>query len=900
MKYYRNKPRTEAIYIKLGYTPEEFLNSIKDHTSYDEIGGLYSYDKYYFDQYTDNISYTHLQFCAIKNEYQNDSSIKLGIFYETAYDPDAVLIKRNGKWYGIMTHKFCSAMTLVGAATSNERLYYCGACGYPWRGSTDQKSDLQLAIENGTAEVVMIFTDFVYNGSMSTIESDFKEQVNQIKWGTFKLRNFAPFDKTIIDSSELTDNVIYKLMGYSFETQLGLMRKIWIEFFKNRTEVFRELYCRIIDWFDDDEIPNGGTDTRMYLVDTYYEPLRYVLEYIDYMTYSHYKGNGTGTITNNDIEHLVVKPTINVGMYCKLSYRDTYTKYAQQIKLATYLFPKHYVTERDSFKNYSPYFVDHYNETACHVEVIKNYVNPEYYQNRYCCERPFICTIKSDCLEYRSFQSAYNTIRNAINIWSHINFKEFNDLYDINEVIILANDLVNDRADELIMFGPNFKCKLMHDSCGYNIIPHRPQGVYGNAIISFDFITDESNQYYMRATNWQFMIKDTDKIIPWYFVRSSDYTDWINKINENRSTTTAYRDKPNGSNTTVYFKDSETGMIGAIEASNYFKTLFEDTSYLQNDDLDGIGEICSSILAIERDFYESLNENSESTNDFKTSNQKYINYLGEQVEQLHLMITEQEEISNEIRIQFTEILATIDNFYNGEIPIDIITIEDIENANMNKLPNNYVYKIFSTNENLPFTQPDNIDSTGPVSFLENIINSYVLPGHNYILKECCYMEEPNISDGTNKILEYSQMMSEIQSERNRIQRTNKNSILLVFNQNINGTYFEILYNEPENSEKTCESTLGFFICTNDLTTNKYEILIYPKMYEGEPLDWHRDNYYATQLYLMNCDNLSVQFINEINLCPIGYYFDGTNITITTNKNEITGKNMIGYYKMETN
>ena len=143
-------------------------------------------------------------------------------------------------------------------------------------------------------------------------------------------------------------------------------------------------------------------------------------------------------------------------------------------------------------------------------------------------------------------------------------------------------------------------------------------------------------------------------------------------------------------------------------------------------------------------------------------------------------------------------------------------------------------------------------------------------------------------------------MSEIQSERDRIQRTNKNSILLVFNQNINGTYFEILYNEPENSEKTCESTLGFFICTNDLTSNKFEILIYPKMYEGEPLDWHRDNYYATQLYLMNCDNLSVQFINEINLYPIGYYFDGTNVIITTNKDEITGKNMLGYYKMETN
>lgn len=201
----------------------------------------------------------------------------------------------------------------------------------------------------------------------------------------------------------------------------------------------------------------------------------------------------------------------------------------------------------------------------------------------------------------------------------------------------------------------------------------------------------------MRVTNWHFVIETINQIVPWYFVRSNDYVDWINKFNENRSTTTAYRKTETGSDTTIYFKDQETGMTGAIGASNYFKTLFEDTSYLQNDDLDGIGEICSSILAIEKEFYETLNENSESTADFKSYNTYYIGLLENRVNDLHLLITEQEEMTDDVKTKFSEILDLIYTFYTGELPIpkEPVDPEDILDSQINVFDQKNVLSIFN-------------------------------------------------------------------------------------------------------------------------------------------------------------------------------------------------------------
>ena len=928
MKHFYNKSKlidkkADHSYGFIGYTLQDLITTLREYNNfqyqaYNQDDTLYLMANYAYAQYTRTTDPMD-QYC-FSSIYRSSSEpyqrLKIGFLYETEYREDELLIQRNNKWYGLLTPFMSNSMITSGSAYSRTRLRYTGACGYPYTGDTSDKSDLQKAIDNGTVEIVFIYKDFPSDGNYSDWEGHYGQYWSQIKWGTFNFLTITPFDKSLIDNDDLRSYIVPQLIGMSFQTELGKMRKKWIKFFKDKQVTWRNFYQNLLKWFNPENIPNGNTSDVMVISNQYYEPLRYVLHYMYYQPYYKMKKQTSlpGTFTYDMCESIFLK-YVSTDIYSKLFYREFYSEGANtgQEFLVDLMFPKH--IKKTTFPAFNVDILN-FNDMGSTISYyvtlldrLEDYIIGE--EETYLFpERPMICDVTENGLKYHSYNEVIRYINLSLEYHQDVEFHEFDTLSGIGQVIVLANQILNNRADELIMFGPDLKCQIKFDSCGYNVIPHISQNeddVFGNVAILFDFITDENEQYYMRVTNWHFLIETTSQIVPWYFVRSNDYSDWINKFNENRNATTAYREIESGSNTTIYFKDSETGMTGAIEASNSFKTLFEDTSYLQNDDLDGIGEICSSILAVEKDFYESLNENSGSTNDFKTMNQNYVNYLGEQVEQLHLMITDQEEISNEIRIQFTEILATIDNFYNSKTPIDVITVEDIENANMNKLPNNYVYKMFSVNENLPYTHPDNIDSTGPVSFLENIINSYILPGYNYVLKECCYMEEPSISDGTNKILEYSQMMSEIQSERNRIQRTNKNSILLVFNQNINGTFFEILYNEQENSEKTCESTLGFFICTNDLedsgridASNDFQIIIYPKMYEGEPLDWHRDNYYATKLYLMNCDNLSVQFINEINLCPIGYNFNDNHVIITTNKDEIIGKNMIGYYKIETN
>ena len=245
-------------------------------------------------------------------------------------------------------------------------------------------------------------------------------------------------------------------------------------------------------------------------------------------------------------------------------------------------------------------------------------------------------------------------------------------------------------TDDFVMFAPEILIETDFSTKGYNI-QLTSEEEESNLLITYGF-----DEIY-RTTNYQFINGNTNQVVPWYFVRSSDYTDWINKFNENRNTTTAYRKTESGSDTTIYFKDSEIGMTGAIEASNYFKTLFEDTSYLQNDDLDGIGEICSSILAVEKDFYESLNENSESTVDFKNYNTYYIELLENKVDELHLLITEQEEMTNDIRTKFSEILDLIHTFYTNELPLpkEPVTPEDILKSQIDIFDKKNILSIFN-------------------------------------------------------------------------------------------------------------------------------------------------------------------------------------------------------------
>lgn len=187
----------------------------------------------------------------------------------------------------------------------------------------------------------------------------------------------------------------------------------------------------------------------------------------------------------------------------------------------------------------------------------------------------------------------------------------------------------------------------------------------------------------------------------------------------------------------------------------------------------------------------------------------------------------------------------------------------------------------------------------------------------------------------NDLIEYSQMLSLIQEERNKIQRKGlKDKLIVKFVQTVKGTYFELLATEKIDSGMT-SVVQGFFISENaagdgtqgagshekpavpkgksrksrremrsiqveqeiqkipEVVENEYHLRItkVPVFYSGEPLDWRNDNYYSNKIYLHNLDNLYVGIdpefaarmgvaqTEEPNSDPASYY----------------EKDMIGYY-----
>ena len=68
-----------------------------------------------------------------------------------------------------------------------------------------------------------------------------------------------------------------------------------------------------------------------------------------------------------------------------------------------------------------------------------------------------------------------------------------------------------------------------------------------------------------------------------------------------------------------------------------------------------------------------------------------------------------------------------------------------------------------------------------------------------------------LSNDENNLIEYSQMLSTVQGERNKLQRQgNKNKIILKFTQTVKGTFFEILGKEKMNTEQKSQ-IFGFFL-----------------------------------------------------------------------------------------
>ena len=189
-------------------------------------------------------------------------------------------------------------------------------------------------------------------------------------------------------------------------------------------------------------------------------------------------------------------------------------------------------------------------------------------------------------------------------------------------------------------------------------------------------------------------------------------------------------------------------------------------------------------------------------------------------------------------------------------------------------------------------------------------------------------------NNANTILEYGQFLSTIQSRRNLIQQGGE-EVLVKFTQTERGTFFEILGKEPESSSaEAYEGAIaGFFISkgyqgkvaegqkTQKPTIPKgrydrkvrrsvipakpvsaapeprgengeeWRITIVPKFYEGEPLDWTKDNYYTTFLFAQNADNLNIQIDPEFEARNKVVFTPGTG----DNQPERLEEQMIGYF-----
>ena len=186
-----------------------------------------------------------------------------------------------------------------------------------------------------------------------------------------------------------------------------------------------------------------------------------------------------------------------------------------------------------------------------------------------------------------------------------------------------------------------------------------------------------------------------------------------------------------------------------------------------------------------------------------------------------------------------------------------------------------------------------------------------------------------LTNNENNLIEYSQMLSTIQGERNKLQRQgNKNKFILKFTQTVKGTFFEMFGKEKVNTDSK-SIIFGFFISElqrviNHIVQNRemrnadrkakrgirhevsaipeqidgkwyLRITKIPEFYKGDPLDWINDSYYSNKIFLQNCDNLYVGIDPELDqrIFPVGTPKDN-------NSSEFKEQEMIGYYILKVN
>lgn len=300
------------------------------------------------------------------------------------------------------------------------------------------------------------------------------------------------------------------------------------------------------------------------------------------------------------------------------------------------------------------------------------------------------------------------------------------------------------------------------------------------------------------------------------------------------------------------------------------------------------------------------------------------------------------------------------NFHSTIYP-DTIMFSEIS-----VIDNKFIYKIFMDKYTIqrydPFSE-FNLENLLPEGnytvfnvFCNFIQKYYTETIYQYDFTDVIYMIQPKVNPNTgeisyNEMEEYQQFMSMLQSERNKLQRTNSirmgydnkpmPTLILMFIQTERGTFFEVLPIEPKNSDFKNVSHLGFFISKrmeiSDINVKPKEkkiyslnkklrfiqeqkekkdnigiepmwgdnciVNIFPIIYNEEPLDWRNDNYYSNLIYTINSDNISINFTEEMIDCLYGYgYRDVTSnqgiqpwIYPILNGDELIEPNMIGYY-----
>lgn len=238
--------------------------------------------------------------------------------------------------------------------------------------------------------------------------------------------------------------------------------------------------------------------------------------------------------------------------------------------------------------------------------------------------------------------------------------------------------------------------------------------------------------------------------------------------------------------------------------------------------------------------------------------------------------------------------------------------------------------------------------------------SNIAPG-DYDYKDGAYMLKPEMKKSNlNEIIEYSQLLSLIQEERDKTELQDSKALILMFNQTELGTYFEIICPKPKDSMENVRQLGFYFDCPGFKQTvhrdggkptdfviikkdncyyrkqkedhvpnrtyipgqfndeddpNTLRVCIIPEIYNQEPLDWNNDNYYCNKIYLMNCDNVSIQYDGEIRNSfngveymfvndpwsttdyygPIVWRPETINWDVETNQVKYYEEDMLGYY-----